>query len=83
MNDLPPRINDLATEYVDGDQFDSPHDVVLAALALYKQYRTHQQLRDCLQRGSDQLDAGEGLDVDSTGLQAFFDEVKADGRTAG
>jgi Arc/MetJ-type ribon-helix-helix transcriptional regulator len=83
MNDsLSQRIHDLAEEHVDGQNFASPDEVVVAALTLFNQFQTHQKLRDRLQVASEQLDRGEGLDVDSSGLRKFFDSVKADGRAA-
>ena len=82
MADLSQRINDLANEYVDGEHFASPDEVLVAALTLFKQYQTHQQLRDRLRLASEQLDRGEGTDLDSDGLRQFFDSVKTEGRAA-
>ena len=82
MNEMSQHIHDLAQEHVDGKHFASPDEVLVAALALFKQYQTHRQLRDRLQLASDQLDRGEGAELDSEGLRQFFDSVKTEGRAA-
>ena len=82
MADLTQHIHELAQEHVDGEHFASQDEVLVAALTLFKQYQTHQHLRDRLQLASDQLDQGEGTDLDSDGLRQFFDSVKTEGRAA-
>ena len=82
MADLTQHIHELAQELVDGEHFASQDEVLVAALTLFKQYQTHQRLRDRLQLASDQLDQGEGTDLDSDGLRQFFDSVKTEGRSA-
>jgi hypothetical protein len=79
---LPSRVLDLANEHVDGANFTSPDQVMVAALTLFKQYQTHHQLRDRLRLAGEQLKSGEYEDMDSATMQQFFESVKTDGRGA-
>ena len=82
MPELSQRIQQLAQEHVDGELFTSADDVLVAALTLFKQFHTQQRIRQQLQLAAKQLDAGEGMDLDTEGLRSFLQSVKDDGRTA-
>jgi antitoxin ParD1/3/4 len=78
---VPPEIEQYVVEVVASGRFDSPEAVVREAFSLLQENdRRVESLRRSVKEGFDQLDRGEGIEMDEAGLRNFFDEVQARGR---
>jgi hypothetical protein len=78
---ISPEVERLVRQHLDGRDFQSPNDVLLAALRLFEQYRLHQELRTDVNEGFDQISRGDAFELENDdALRAFFDDVKARGR---
>jgi Arc/MetJ-type ribon-helix-helix transcriptional regulator len=58
-------------------QYRSPDELLNEALSQLREYR---ELMRHIEEGNQQLRDGRYIEVDETGLRAFFDDVKARGR---
>jgi Arc/MetJ-type ribon-helix-helix transcriptional regulator len=78
---LSPEVEQLVQQHLDGKEFQSADDVLLAALRLFEQYRSHQRLRADVKEGFDQIERGDAVELgDDRALRAFFDDIKVRGR---
>ena len=83
---LSPEVEKLVQEQIDGQRFTSANDVLLVALRLFEEYQNFQgryrkQLGEQIKQGFDQIDRGEGIELeDENALRAFFDDIQRRGR---
>jgi hypothetical protein len=80
---LSPEVEKLARQYVDGQQFTSPNDVILVAMRMFNEFQTRyrDELGAAIKRGFDQIEDGEGIELkDEAALHDFFDDIKRRGR---
>lgn len=79
---LSSELDRLVQQELATGEFGSRDEVLLAGVRMVGAYREHQQnlLRGQLKAGFDQLDRGEGLELDADGLRAFFDDIQNRGR---
>ena len=73
---LPPDVEAIVSSHVSSGEFSSPSEMVAAAVRLldqrnHERARQEQKLRSMLQEAVDEMDRGEGLDVDEA-----FDQVE-------
>jgi antitoxin ParD1/3/4 len=78
---IPPEIERYVREAIAAGRFDSAEEAVREAFDLLQQRdRQVESLRRDVKEGFDELDRGEGLDLDEAGLRQLFDDVQAQGR---
>ena len=80
---LSPEIEQLVKQHVDGKRFTSANEVILVAMRLFNEFqkRYHDELGAAIKRGFDQIDRGEGIELeDERALRDFFDDIKRQGR---
>ena len=80
---LSPEVEKLVQQHVDGRRFTSANDVIMVAMRLFNEFQSRYQdeLSAAIQRGFDQIDRGEGIELqDEAALNAFFDDIKRRGR---
>jgi len=79
--EIPPDLQQFVHQVIDNGSFKSETEVVGQALRLLQQRQQKiEDLRREIQLGLDQLDRGEGIELDEEGLDAFFEEIKSRGR---
>jgi antitoxin ParD1/3/4 len=77
---LPPEIERYVEEAVAAGRFDSVEGAVREAFRLLQDRDCQfEALRRDVKEGFDQLDRGEGIDLDEAGLRQFFDDLQARG----
>lgn len=76
-NPFSPELQQLVQEELDTGEYASQEELLLEAMRLLAdRNRRRQKLRDELQVGRDQLERGEGIELDSDeALKTFLDEV--------
>lgn len=77
VNQLAPEFQQFVHEQVTSGQFLSERDVLQEGLRLLQQ---RQELRRKLQLGREQIERGEGIELDDKSLPQFFDEIDAEVR---
>ncbi len=78
---IPPEIEQYVEQVVAAGRYKSAEEVVRAAFRLLQeQDRGVQSLRADVKEGFEQLDRGEGIELDEQGLRDFFDDVQARGK---
>lgn len=72
----------LVEQHIDGTQFQSADDVIRAALVLLEGYqaRYREKLHADLQQAVAELERGDVVTVDDSGLQTLFDDIEQRGR---
>jgi hypothetical protein len=60
---LSPKVKRLVQQYLDGKEFHSVNDVLMAALRLFEQYRSYQNLRADVKEGVDQIERGDAVNL--------------------
>lgn len=76
--EIPPDLQQFVHQVIDNGSFKSETEVVGQALRLLQQRQQKiEELRREIQPALDQLDRGEGIELDEEGLDAFFEEIKA------
>jgi antitoxin ParD1/3/4 len=79
--EIPPELQQFIHQVIDNGSFKSETEVVGQALRLLQQRQQKiEELRREIQPALDQLDRGEGIELDEEGLDAFFEDIKARGR---
>jgi antitoxin ParD1/3/4 len=79
--EIPPDLQQFVHQVIDNGSFKSETEVVGQALRLLQQRQQKiEELRREIQPALDQLDRGEGIELDEEGLDAFFEDIKARGR---
>ena len=78
---LTPRLEEMVQEHVRSGRYSSASEVIRAALRLLEDHEREQaarfeQLKADVQKGIDQLDAGQGREL----THEVFKEIKARGR---
>ena len=77
---LPPELQQFVEQELASGRYQTREDVICDALRLLRERKLH-ELRKEIDAGLQQLDRGEGIEIeDERSLQAFFDEIKAQGR---
>ena len=77
---LPPELQQFVDQELASGRYQTREDVICDALRLLRERKLH-ELRKEIDAGLQQLDRGEGIEIeDERSLQAFFDEIKAQGR---
>jgi len=77
---IPPELRQFVDQELAIGQYHSAEEVICAGLRLLRERRLYELRRD-IQAGLEQLDRGEGIDLeDEQALRAFFDDIKARGR---
>jgi len=78
---IPPEIEQYVAQVVATGRYDSPEQVVREAFRLLQEReRQFDALRAEVKKGFDQLDRGEGIELDEAGLRDLFDDVQARGK---
>jgi len=80
ISSFSPELRQLVQEELATGEFASEDELLLQAVRLLAdRNRRRQELRRELQVGRDQLDRGEGIELDSDeALGVFFDEIEAE-----
>jgi antitoxin ParD1/3/4 len=79
--EIPPNLQQFVHDVINTGDYKSEADVVSQALRLLQQRQQKiEELRREIQPALDQLDRGEGIELDEDGLDAFFEDIKARGR---
>jgi antitoxin ParD1/3/4 len=79
--EIPPDLQQFVHQVIDNGSFKSETEVVGQALRLLQQRQQKlDELRQEIQLGLEQLDRGEGIELDEEGLDAFFEEIKTRSR---
>ncbi len=78
---IPPEIEQYVEHAVSSGRYESAEQVVRAAFRLLQERdRRFETLRADVKAGFDQLDRGEGTELDDESLREFFDGIQARGR---
>ena len=78
---IPSDLEQFVQQQVATGQYHSQDEVVIAGLQILREVKCRQAtLREQVQVGIDQLDRGEGIELDQNELRAFFDDIQARGR---
>lgn len=77
VNQLSPEFQQFVHEQVAAGEFSSERDVLQEGLRLLQR---RQELRRKLQLGRDQIERGEGIELDDESLPQFFAEIDAEVR---
>ena len=81
--EIPSEFQQFVSSVIDRGSYKSEADVVGTALGLLREReRRIENLRHELQPALERLDRGEGTEFDDAGLDAFFEEIKAQGLAA-
>ena len=79
--EIPPDLQQFVHQVIDNGSFKSETEVVGQALRLLQQRQQKiEELRREIQPALDQLDRGEGIELDEEGLSLFFEDIKKRGR---
>jgi putative addiction module CopG family antidote len=82
--EIPSEFQQFVHSVIDRGSYKSEADVVGTALGLLREReRRIDDLRREIHPALDRLDRGEGTDLDDAGLDAFFEEIKAQGQAQG
>jgi antitoxin ParD1/3/4 len=77
---LPPELQQFVDQELASGRYQSTAAVICAGLRLLHDLRLH-ELRQDIKAGLQQLDRGEGIDIqDEASLQDFFDDIRKRGR---
>lgn len=79
---IPPELQQFVDRELASGHYQSAEEVLCAGLRLLQERRLH-DLRCDVQAGLNQLDRGEGIeleDEDEPSLHAFFEDIKTRGR---
>jgi len=77
--DIPADLQPFVQSMIAGGSFHSEAEVVGEALRLLQnRQRRLEELRAEIQPALDRLDRGEYIELDEKGLQAFFEDIKAE-----
>ena len=77
---IPPDLQQFLDQELASGQYRSADEVICAGLRLLRDRRLY-ELRSDIQAGLEQLERGEGIELeDQRALRAFFDDIKARGR---
>ena len=78
---IPSDLEHFVQQQVATGQYQSQDEVVVAGLQILREVKCRQaKLREQVQVGIDQLDRGEGIQLNQDELRAFFDDIQARGR---
>ena len=76
--EIPPDLQQFVHQVVDAGSYKNEAEVVGQALRLLQErQRRIEELRREIQPALDRLDRCEGIELDDEGLDAFFEDVKA------
>ena len=79
--EIPSDFSSLFTASIDAGSYKNETEVVGQALRLLQERQQRiEELRREIQPALDQLDQGEGIELDDAGLDAFFEDIKARNR---
>ncbi len=79
--EIPSDFQQFVHSVIDAGSYKNETEVVGEALRLLQErQRRIEELRREIQPALDQLDRGEGIELDDAGLDAFFEDIKARGR---
>ena len=77
---FPPELQQFIEQELASGRYESVDDVVCDGLRLLRERRRY-ELREKIDAGLDQLERGEGIELqDEQALEAFFEDVKQRGR---
>ncbi len=74
---IPPEFEPYVQEAIASGRYQSAEEVVREAFRLL---RDRESLRADVKAGFDEIERGEGIELDEKGLRDLFDDVKARGR---
>lgn len=78
---IPPDIEQYVQQSLATGRYESAEDVIREAFRLLQtQERQFDALRADVKAGFDQLQRGEGIELDDAGLRELFDDIQARGR---
>ena len=78
---IPPEIEQYVEQVVATGRYESSEQAIREAFRLLQEKdRRFESLRTDVKAGFDQLDRGEGIELDDDGLRDFFDDIQARGR---
>ena len=78
---IPPEIEQYVEQVVATGRYESAEQAVREAFRLLQEKdRRFESLRTDVKAGFDQLDRGEGIELDDDGLRDFFDDIQARGQ---
>ncbi len=78
---IPPDVEQYVDEAIRVGRYQSGEQVFREAFRLLRDHdRQVETLRANVKAGFDQLDRGEGIELDDAGLREFFDDVQARGQ---
>jgi len=79
---IPPELEQYLEEKVASGEFESKDAFVSEAMRIYRALEArHEQLRSDVKQAIDQIDRGDGIEIDSdNALSSFFDDIKSRGR---
>ena len=79
---IPRELEQYIQQKVASGEFESEGEFVSEAMRIYRELEErHKRLRCDVQHGIDQLDRGEGIELNGDDeLRRFFDDIKARGR---
>ncbi len=79
--DIPPELEQFVRHAIDEGAFESEAEMVGEALRLLQRRQRHlDELRQEVEPSLEQLDRGEGIQLDEESVGEFFDDVKERGR---
>jgi antitoxin ParD1/3/4 len=80
--EIPSEFQQFVHTVIDAGSFKNEAEVVGQSLRLLRERQQRiEELRREIQPALDRLDRGEGIELDDAGLDAFFEDIKARGRT--
>jgi len=78
--EIPPELEQFVQKEINSGNFTSEAELIGEALRLLRQRKLH-ELRKDIDAAVEQLDRGEGIEVqDEQSLREFFDDIKDRGR---
>jgi len=78
---VPPEFEQFVESQIATGQYHSADEVISAGLRVLREItRRQEEFRREVQIGADQLDRGEGIELDQKDLRAFFDDIQARGQ---
>lgn len=77
---VPPELQRFVEQELASGRYQSAEEVVAEGLRLLRERKLY-ELRNDIDAGVEQLDRGEGIELeDEEAIQRFFDDIKARGR---
>jgi antitoxin ParD1/3/4 len=77
---IPPELQQFVDQELASGRYKAAEEVICAGLRLLREQKLY-ELRGEIQRGLDQLDRGEGIELeDESALRGFFEDIKTRGR---